>query len=62
MTAPIKTCACGKSYTREEWGALPSLGVMDDGDTGGLLLKNCTGCDSTMALPTDDPQAARVAA
>jgi hypothetical protein len=47
--APIKTCGCcGKTYTAQEWAALPLLGRMRmDGES--LELRNCS-CRSTLAM------------
>ncbi len=62
MIAWPRFCSCGAIYDKDEWSTLPFCGVMDDGDTGWLLLRNCKVCDSTMSVPTDDPNATGVAA
>lgn len=52
--AHVKTCSCGKTYTQEQWDALPLVGYQTFDLPGvsipPLELRNCS-CDSTMALP-----------
>jgi hypothetical protein len=49
--APPKVCACGASYTDDEFDALPYVGRMDEEEDGDqrLVLRNCT-CHSTLAM------------
>jgi hypothetical protein len=49
--AVIKSCACGHSYTEEQWDSLDPRGVQDCGDGTGLDLRNCIACQSTLAVP-----------
>lgn len=42
-----KACGCGASYTREEFYALPYVGIQDDG-TERAVLRNCR-CRSTIS-------------
>jgi len=44
----FKTCACGCTYTREQWGQLPYVGPLDDG-VEVTELRNCT-CGSTLGI------------
>lgn len=53
MTRPVKTCACGRSYSRETWARLPLVGEMPDGDGGTLILRDCV-CRSTIAVDAKD--------
>ena len=47
LTPTIKTCACGRSFTRAEWLALPFIGVQrDDID---LEMRNCP-CGSSIVV------------
>lgn len=43
---PFKVCSCRRTFTRAEWLALPSRGVM----LGLVSMRNCPSCDSTMAV------------
>lgn len=45
---PLKACACGRSYTRKQWDALPYVGENVD-ELERLELRNCR-CGSTIAL------------
>jgi hypothetical protein len=45
----VKRCACGASYTREEWGRLVYVGEQDDGEEVAEL-RVCERCDSTIAV------------
>lgn len=54
----MKTCSCGKRFTRSEFLALPlpasGRDTMPDpdGDTReDLIMRNCDACGSTLALP-----------
>jgi len=55
----LKTCDCGKTYTREEWQALEKThrhnGVltMEDGFT--YEFRHCSGCQSTLAITLRHP-------
>jgi hypothetical protein len=49
--AMVKTCACGHSYTEEQWDELEPRGVQDCGDGTGLDLRNCVACSSTIGIP-----------
>ena len=54
MTArTFKHCGCGRSYTLPEWLALASIGRMEDGLGGHIVLRNCTACDSTLSVDED---------
>jgi hypothetical protein len=44
-----KRCACNAVYTRAHWYALEPLGEQDDG-VEVLDLRQCTACQSTMAI------------
>jgi hypothetical protein len=46
----FKACsACGRGYTREEWLALPLVGIQPDLGGGSMELRNCV-CRSTLAV------------
>lgn len=51
----MKTCACGRSISRESWGKLRLLGTMDNGRGRGELLelRLCV-CGSTLSSPVGD--------
>jgi hypothetical protein len=52
----IKTCVCGRTYSREEWVQLPAAGFMNKGKAiaGELLeLKMCA-CGSSLAVDLGD--------
>lgn len=53
MTRIIKTCACGRAYSRETWRELRQVGKMDDGNGGQLVLADCV-CRSTIAVDESD--------
>lgn len=46
-----KVCACGASYTREQWAELPHVGEQDDG-IDVWELRRCR-CGSTLAVYRD---------
>lgn len=48
-TKPIKTCSCGRSFTRAEWNALPLVG-RTAAEIEARELRNCTGCNSTLSI------------
>ena len=48
LDAPVKACGCGRSYSREQWGALDYAGTQDDGSEV-VELRNCT-CGSTLGV------------
>lgn len=56
MPTYFKQCSCGKKYTKEQWDALPFVGVwprMIDGlvlSHDDLELRTCL-CGSTIAVP-----------
>lgn len=47
----LKVCACGRSFTRSTWSALPFVGTADNGRERGELLelRNCL-CGSTISI------------
>ena len=45
----IKTCGCGRTYTRDEWESLPFGGWMGDGDRDAQELRHCA-CRSTISV------------
>jgi hypothetical protein len=45
----VRACGCGRTYTREEWDALPALGIETYGHRT-LDHRQCA-CGSTLALP-----------
>lgn len=47
-TKPLKTCACGRSFSREEWEALPLVTRTSD-DIESRELRNCL-CRSTLSI------------
>lgn len=47
----VKVCRCGAAYTADEWAALRHIGDQDD-DAGVLEMRNCSACDSTLAIIT----------
>lgn len=49
-TGPIKQCACGRTYTRDEWNKLRLVGEHVD-DVERAELRDCV-CGSTIALGT----------
>jgi hypothetical protein len=49
--AIVKACACGHSYSQEQWDDLEPCGVQDCGDGSGLDLRNCIVCSSTIGVP-----------
>ncbi len=54
MSAVLKTCGCGRRYSRAEWGALPCVGVSfspadAEGPAEHLEYRNCS-CGSTIAI------------
>lgn len=52
---PFKACGCGRHFTRAEWDAIPSLGLMlSDRDGFELNLKNCA-CGSTISVEQPIP-------
>ncbi len=48
QTEPLKSCACGQTYTGPRWKGLVFVGYMA-GDGGDLELRNCD-CGSTLAV------------
>lgn len=52
VAEPFKACGCGRHFTRAEWDALPSIGLMaSDRDGFDLDLRNCpTPCGSTISV------------
>jgi len=44
----MKTCACGRCYSAEEWGELHYVGVQDDG-VERIEMRSCH-CGSTLAV------------
>lgn len=52
-----KRCSCGRGYSREEWHALPFVGLYVDDELGICLeQRNCDpGCGSTMAIDRTEP-------
>lgn len=53
MSEIMKECACGRSFTEDEWLLLPFVGKSgtDDGDPDPIVieLRNCP-CGSTIAI------------
>jgi hypothetical protein len=52
----VKTCACGRGFTAEEWHELARVGVHHEG--GGepdLELRTCP-CGSTLAVELTEPR------
>lgn len=42
----VKRCtSCGRSFTREQWTALPLVGTFE-----GVEMRNCPACDSTIGI------------
>jgi len=56
VSAPIKTCACGRSYTAEQWRRLRLVGIQPD-EPVDLELRDCE-CGSTLAMPVETRRAA----
>lgn len=50
---PVKECACGLSYDRDEWQALRLVGVQHAGALD-LELRNCV-CGSTISVEREVP-------
>lgn len=53
MTAPVKTCVCGRSFDRVAFLSLPMPpkgGRQADGEGGWLAARNCP-CGSTLCVP-----------
>lgn len=55
----IKTCGCGKTYTREEWETLSLTrkhnGVLKFEDGYTYEFRHCIGCASTLAITIGGP-------
>lgn len=47
----VKICPCGAQYRAEGWEALSCAGTMSDGDGEAMELRNCSNCQSSMAMP-----------
>lgn len=51
----MKTCSCGRRYSRVEWEALQFVGIHYDAlDPERLDLRNCESCKSTTAIELPD--------
>jgi hypothetical protein len=50
-----RRCACGRAYTRDEWGRLKDVGSSPDGVGGQLELRVCT-CGSTISVELGGPR------
>jgi len=51
----LKTCSCGREYTRAEWAQLYLVGYQVDPEET-IELRNCA-CGSTMGIELDKPEA-----
>ncbi|HEY8075475.1 MAG TPA: hypothetical protein VIF62_15230 [Labilithrix sp.] len=45
-----KVCACGKTWTCDQWSSLPFVARTPDHEGGMLEMRTCT-CRSTLAVP-----------
>ena len=45
-----KVCSCGRVHDAFAWLRLHYVGVMRDDSVGAIELRNCDGCDSTIAV------------
>jgi hypothetical protein len=50
MSAVIKTCSCGATYTRDQWRGLRGGGIQRVAEDDALELRDCRRCSSTIAI------------
>lgn len=54
-TSIVKRCACGQTYTADQWDALPVKGYQAPVDGIGLEYRDCPDpCNSTLAIEIDE--------